>query len=33
MGTYAIFVPWAVVATFMLARLGTRAQLPLATKG
>jgi len=25
MGAYAIFVPWAVVATFLLDRLGARA--------
>ena len=33
MGTYAIFVPWALVATFLLGRLGARGQVPLATKG
>jgi hypothetical protein len=32
MGAYAIFVPWTVVATFLVGR-GARARLPLATKG
>ena len=33
MGTYAIFVAWALVATFLLGRMGARGQMPLATKG